>query len=49
MTIRKYLMQKMRDYTPEESKRIYRVLRDEWEQYKKHQKLIDQRDLGGYQ
>ena len=42
-------MKKMRSYTPEESKRIYEVLLEEWEYSKKRSDLIDRIHLGGYQ
>ena len=49
MRFRKRLKEKMRSYTPEESKRIYEVLLEEWEYSKKRSDLIDRIHLGGYQ
>ena len=49
MGFRNRLREKMRSYTPEESKRIYKVLLEEWEYARKHSSLIDRIHLGGYQ
>jgi len=49
MGFRSKFKEKMRSYTPEESKRIYEVLLEEWEYSKKRSDLIDRRHLGGYQ
>ena len=49
MGFRNRLKEKMRSYTPEDSKRIYEVLLEEWEYSKKRSDLIDRRHLGGYQ
>ena len=43
------LKEKMRSYTPEESKRIYEVLLEEWEYSKKRSDLLNRIHLGGYQ
>ena len=39
----------MMSYTPEESKRIYEVLLEEWEYSKKRSDLLNRIHLGGYQ
>ena len=45
----KEVVKKLSDYTPEESKRIYKILKDEWELRSKYGKLQDISYLGGFQ
>jgi len=49
MGFRRKIKEKMMQYTPEESKRIYKVLLEEWEYSRKHSSLLDRIHLGGYQ
>ena len=49
MGFRNRLKEKMMSYTPEESKKIYEVLLEEWKFSKKRSDLIDRIHLGGYQ
>jgi len=49
MGFRSKFKEKMMQYTPEESKRIYEVLLEEWEYSKKRSDLLNRIHLGGYQ
>ena len=43
------LKRELTKYTPQQSKEIYKILREEWEFTQKYGKLKDRIHLGGYQ
>lgn len=49
MSFRSKIKSKMMQYTPEESKKIYEILLEEWKLSKKRSDLLNRIHLGGYQ
>ena len=42
-------LQEFTQYTPEQAKKIYKILQEEWQYTQKYGKLLDRIHLGGYQ